>query len=260
MNVQATSDPAIEKLKKRASTMQVVGLMLWFIVLILFAYFIYRLAFAPRFRHVSVVGEGEAKAPPNEARLTVGVQTETADNVATAADNNAQRLSQVLRAIEAAAPGAEIETLAYNVYPVRDRDNQVTQYQVSNRAKVTLRGAEQVSKASAVLGAVVAAGANQIDGVDFGIDDETRKSLQAQAERSAVQNAYAKAFNLAQAAGNELGVAISIDEPEASAFGDGGAPQFRAMSFEADSVTPPPVRAPDEITVTRRIEVVYQLR
>lgn len=235
-----------------------IGTLLWLLALVILGYLLYRMAVAPRYRHVSVTGEGRVKGAPNVAYVTLGVQTESENNATNAAQQNATRLQQVIQAIGGPdSPQRSIETLAYQVYPVRDRDGNVTKYRVSNRARVTLRGEQVAQRVSEVVDQATRAGANQMNGIQFDLSESGREQLEAQAHQQAVHDGEQKAQLLAKSAGASLGEVISLQEPDT---GGGGGPQPRALMSAAADEAATPVHAPEHIEVVRRVEATYQLK
>ncbi len=87
----------------------------------------------------------------------------------------------------------------------------ITGYRVNNQVSVTIRKIEDLGK---ILDAVVAAGANNVYGINFGVDDPA--AFQQQARAAAVKDAQDKAGQLAKAAGVTLGKPMSISEGVAS--------------------------------------------
>jgi hypothetical protein len=126
----------------------------------------------------------------------------------------------------------DIQTVSYNVNPITQQPNQnatpaITGYHVGNQLQVTIRKIDDLGK---ILDAAVAAGANNIYGVSFGVANP--RPYQEQARTAAVQDAQTKAGQLAKAASLQLGMVLSLSEvavtpravPRAAieAFGLGG--------------------------------------
>jgi uncharacterized protein YggE len=80
-------------------------------------------------------------------------------------------------------------------------------YTATNNVEVTIRN---LDAAGVVLSAATGAGANQLYGLRFEIEDPS--ALQAEARKKAVEDARARAERLAQLAGVKLGPAVSISE------------------------------------------------
>jgi uncharacterized protein YggE len=119
-------------------------------------------------------------------------------------------------------------------------------YTATNSVEVTIRNLDTAGK---VLSAATGAGANQLYGVRFEIEDPS--ALQAEARKKAVEDARARAERLAQLAGVKLGAAVSITELDG---GGGPVPMF-AMAKAASAA---PVEA-GELTVTSTVQIVFAL-
>jgi uncharacterized protein YggE len=165
-----------------------------------------------RFATVTVLGHGSVTMRPDIASLSVGVSI-TKPDLAQAQSEAASVMTRILVAIRAAgALDDDIQTSYYNVYAIAKYDetgNQtgISGYQVSNQVQVTVRDLDAVNS---LLEDVVAAGANMIYGVTFGISDSTAAKSEARAE--AVADAKTRAEELATAAGLTLGPIVSMSE------------------------------------------------
>ena len=161
---------------------------------------------------VFVNGQGTVTVPPDTASVVVGVDVErpTLDAAQTEATEQQTAIIDAARAGGIAED--DIQTVNYSVNIVRDYDREgnpgpITGYQVSNQVNLTIRELDRVGD---VLDAVVAAGANNIYGISFYIEDPTAAASQARA--AAVRDARTKAEELATAAGMTLGRVVSISE------------------------------------------------
>ncbi|WP_437602083.1 SIMPL domain-containing protein [Sorangium sp. So ce590] len=122
-------------------------------------------------------------------------------------------------------------------------------YQVSNTVMVVVRNLDQVG---AVLDAAVAAGANNVWGISFGLDKTD--PLEAQAREKAIADARARAEALARLQGVSLGRVVAISE-----IVDQGpihAPRLAAASYAADMGTPV---SPGEVSFGTQVKVVYAI-
>ncbi len=119
----------------------------------------------------------------------------------------------------------------------------------SNTVRVTVWDLE---KAGRLLDAVVAAGANEVWGISFEIDQP--EALEAEAREKAAQDARARAEALAKTQGRMLGDVVSVSEN----VGGGDRPiPYMAKSADMGSFATPV--APGEIAVSMQLEVVYRL-
>ena len=160
-------------------------------------------------RVLTMTGHGSAEGVPDTVEISAGVtvQAPTAAQALTA--DNAQ-MTRVFAALKAmGVPERAIRTSDFSVspqYPSGGRQT-ITGYEVTNRVTVTL---DNVARLGAALDALVAAGANQMNGIVFSIRDSV--ALLTSARQAAVADATAKAQIYAKAAGVTLGPILSISE------------------------------------------------
>ena len=161
-------------------------------------------------RSMTVNGTGRITLVPDIATINIGVRTE-ADNVTDALHGNttqANAISDVLEAL--GVEEKDIQTSNFNVYP-SDQYNPMTgeiegqYFVVENTVNVAVRDLASLGE---VLSAVVEAGANNVYGINFSVED--REEAVAEARRLAIEDAKAKAEVIASDAGVELGDLISI--------------------------------------------------
>jgi uncharacterized protein YggE len=209
-------------------------------------------------RYVTVVGMGQVALAPDVARVHVGAET-TAESVSTAkADVDAQ-IAAILAALKAQGiADKDIQTSNYSIYYVREssapvlREDaaQVSQsgYRVSSTLRVTVRDVDAVG---AVLDAVVEAGANEVYGVEFTVDDETK--WQSEARAAAVTDAKARAEELAKLSGVELGNVLSISE----VIGTGTSP---VAMLSAERAVGGAGIAPGELEMSTQVQVTFAIQ
>ena len=120
-------------------------------------------------------------------------------------------------------------------------------YTATNNVEVTIRNLDLAGK---VLSAATGAGANQLYGLRFEIEDPS--PLQAEARKEAVADARQRAERLAQLSGVKLGPAQSITEVD----GGGSGPMPMYAAARADSSAPV---ERGELTITSTVQIVYSL-
>lgn len=164
---------------------------------------------------IVVSAAGEVRVSPDRATIHIGVQSRAA-TAAEAAAQNSRRQRAVIDAIKArGVPAEQIATMGFNVVPETryDREGQqaprTISYLVSNIVTVELRKIDQVGP---VIDAALAAGANQINSLNFGISNAD--SARREALASAVAKARADAEVMARAAGGGLGSLIEMQATE----------------------------------------------
>jgi uncharacterized protein YggE len=159
---------------------------------------------------ISVTGTGRVKAEPDVADINLGV-TKQADDAQTAADDAATTMAAVIAALQAAGVAdADIQTTTISLTPVYDYDDnppQIEGWEASNLVNITVRDIDSVG---AVVDAATGAGATNINGITFRVDDAT--AAEAEARAAAVADARAKADQLAEAAGVTIIGVLSMSE------------------------------------------------
>jgi len=203
---------------------------------------------------LSVSARAEASRVPDVASLSTGVVTQAADaNAALAA--NATQMNKVMAAIKAAGIAEkDIQTSGISVNPqYRYQDDQpptITGYQASNTVSIKVR---KIDKLGQVLDALVASGANQVNGPSFEIDQP--EAVYDEARRAALEQAQRRAGMYAKTLGMQVRRIVSISE------GGGFQPPQPMMMARAkayDSAESSPV-SPGETTLAANLDVVFEL-
>lgn len=198
------------------------------------------------------------KAKPDIANVGAGV-TSLAPTAVEAMQRNAREMDAVIARIKALGiAGDDIQTTGINLYAQYDYNQTLRKqvfrgYQASNQVSVTLR---KVADTGKILDALVAAGATDINGPSFSIDDDT--TAKAQARKAAMTRARDQAVEYAKMAGYS-GVRL-LEVSEAISYGRPMA--MNDIVVTAKSVAPPPVSSPVEpglvgtsVTVTVKYEM-----
>jgi len=163
---------------------------------------------------IEVTGEAHVEVPADLALLDFAVVTQ-AGSAAVAARDNAKRMEAVLAAVRGSAgDDARIETGTYSIRPLYAPEREAgvprtTGYEVSNVVHLRMTALARVGEA---IDAAVAAGANRVQRLAFGLaDDEAPRRA---ALRNAVVKARAKAESIAAALGLKSGAVHSVVEQE----------------------------------------------
>ena len=202
---------------------------------------------------LSVSSRAEARKAPDIATFSAGVVTQAADGNA-ALRQNAEQMNRVLAAIKAAGVAdKDVQTSGISLNPqYRYEENQpprITGYQASNTVNVKLR---EVAKMGKVLDALVASGANQVNGPSFGIDDP--EPLYDRARLDALKAARARAETSAGALGVRVRRIVSISVGGAAM----PSPMPRMAMMKAEAYDSTPVAA-GESSVSVNLDVVFEL-
>jgi len=178
---------------------------------------------------LDIVATGHVQRTPDIATISAGVVTQ-ASEAGKAMAANADRMAATIAALrKAGVADRDIQTAQVSLQPqYRYGDNQppvLTGYQVSNRVTLRLR---DLKNAGRILDALVAAGANQIDGPSFGLDKP--EAALDEARTQAIATARARAELYAKAAGLKVVRIARISET------DGGQSPIRPMPMMAMAV------------------------
>ena len=203
---------------------------------------------------LSVSAQADATRVPDVATISAGVVTQAADaNAAMRA--NADQMAKVMAAIKAAGIAErDIQTSGINVNPqYRYAENQapaITGYQASNTVSLKVRDIGNLGK---VLDALVASGANQVNGPGFEIDKP--EAVYDEARRDALKQAQARAQMYASELGLRVRRIVSIDE------GGGFQPPMPMpmMARAEKGVAYDTAVSPGETTLSANLSVVFEL-
>lgn len=211
---------------------------------------------APRVEgtRLDIVATGEARRTPDVASVSAGVVTQAA-NAGKAMADNAERMSTTIDALKKAGVAArDIQTQSLRLSPqYRYADNQppvLTGYQASNTVAVRLR---DLARAGAVLDALVAAGANQINGPDLSVDHP--EAALDEARTAALATARARAELYAKAAGLRVARIVTISESGTSEPSIVRPMPMMAMAKRAST----PVEAGED-TLAVTLNVIFDLQ
>ncbi|MBE2239907.1 MAG: SIMPL domain-containing protein [Caldilineaceae bacterium] len=208
-------------------------------------------------RTITVVGEGVVNMEPNVARTNIGVEVLRASVEEAAAENS--RIVDALLATLADLdiPSEDIQTSGYNVYaerygsggPVSDEE---VQYRVSNTVTVIIRDLDKVGE---VLDASIKAGANNIYGIEFLLDDAT--AVRSEARALAVENAKATAEELAMLNGVKVGKILAISEVVGGAGGFYNN-SISSLQIGMGGADRTPIQ-PGQLRLTMQLQITYEL-
>ncbi len=207
---------------------------------------------------LSVSGQGEARVAPDEATVRLGV-TRQADRAQQAQELVNESATKILAAMGRLGIRPEdISTSQLTLFPVyapqnpqREEEPKIVAYRASNIVSVRLTKLDLVGR---VVDAGLAAGANQVEGVHFGLRNDL--AAREQALKQAVAEARQKARTIAAALDVQLDRVIEVQESGVSImhpmFTGGGL----AMAREA---APTPV-SPGQVEVRAGVTIRYRIR
>jgi len=227
---------------------------------------------------ITATGEGSVFLKPDIATVSLSVRTQ-AVSLADATTENNEKSNKVVEFLKAkGVEEKDIKTIGYNVNPQYLYDNRpcpltyspdgaafpcppqrpprIASYEVTNSLQVKVRNLNNIG---AILDGATGAGANEVNGPSFSIDDETKVTEEARA--LAIDNAKENAKKVAAKLGVRLGRIVGFSESGngpypvyMEAFGKGAAATMDVAAPSVPSIQP----GENEVKVT--VSVFYEVR
>ena len=208
-------------------------------------------------RTITVVGEGTARIRPDIAQATIGVEI-ASSSLQEATTEAEERMESVLDALQSAGVAAtDMQTSGYNIWVERDfgpegmATEEQIRYRVTNNVLVTIRDLENLAT---ILGAAIDAGANNLYGVTFNLENPGEARSMARSE--AVQDARENAEELAGLTNTQIGRVIHVSEIVEQPVDVFSSVQAAPVA-EAGGAGP---ISPGELQVTERLQITYELQ
>ena len=212
---------------------------------------------------ISVSGTGIIKTEPNQAKVYLGVETQSG-NVTEALEENSLKMQSIIKAIKKLGiPKDSIETTYFSVYPIRDYEKSgedIIGYRASNEITVEL---QDLDKIGAVIEEAMNAGANKVRRIEFGLTEDKRRELKNEALKEACKDARTKADAIASGLGLKITRIATARESgtyvapyRAEVFGGEYA---MPVPTPAPKAIPPPIE-PKEVKVSATIDIAYECR
>ena len=212
---------------------------------------------------ISVSGTGIIKTEPNQAKVYLGVETQSG-NVTEALEENSLKMQSIIKAIKKLGiPKDSIETTYFSVYPIRDYEKSgedIIGYRVSNEITVEL---QDLDKIGAVIEEAMNAGANKVRRIEFGLTEDKKREVKNEALKEACKDARTKADTIASGLGLKITRIATARES-----GTYVAP-YRTEVFGGEYAMPVPTPAPkaisppielNEVKVSATIDITYECR
>jgi uncharacterized protein YggE len=204
---------------------------------------------------LDVVATGEVTRVPDIVRVGAGVVT-TAPTASGALQENARRMETMRQALRRAGIAErDIQTSQLNLHPDYRHDQngnqpQLIGYRATNEVTVRFRDIANTGK---ILDALVAQGANQINGPMLGIDKP--EGALDEARTKALAAARARAELYARATGKRVGRILLISE---GGGGMGPMPMYRDSAMAASAVSKTEI-SPGEQSLSVTLSVSFEL-
>lgn len=210
---------------------------------------------------LEVTGTASIEVAPDEATVTVGVDTEgeVAETVGT---KNARTMEAVQEAVEdLGLDEAELETSGYRLLPQTERVQrdgerirQIVGYRARNELRVTT---SEINRAGEIMDAAMGAGATRIRGVDFDLAD--RSAAREEALRQATKNAETEARVVAETLGVKLAGPTNVEIRSASVRPQRGMDRA-VVAMETEAAEPETPIEEGEVEIEADVRVRFELR
>ncbi len=206
---------------------------------------------------IEVLGEGRVDYDPDQATVVLAVTT-FGPTAQEATQVSAEKMTRVQAALARLGVEKEkIRTTGFRLEPhypddsdTRRRQPEPDGYTATNALLATV---DDIGSIGSVIDAAIDAGADRVDGLQFGLEDPA--PVQREALAAAVRNAREQAEVLAAAAGVQLGPIVRIGPPESPGFPQ---PYLAGAVFRAEAAPSTPI-APGTLTETRIVSVTYRI-
>jgi uncharacterized protein YggE len=211
---------------------------------------------------ITVQGTAEVRVDPEVSTVRLGVvaQGPTAQAAQERASRTAAAILAAVRAL--GVPASEVQTSSLSLEPLYpnnprqpDQEPRIVGYQATNTVAVRLDSIDSkaaMDKVGPVIDAGLHAGANRVDGIDFGLRDEG--PAQARALAQAVAQARQKAQAIAGALNVHLGEVLAAEEG-----GGEVVPRFAAQSFAKSAAGVATPVAAGQIAVSATVTLRYRI-
>lgn len=210
---------------------------------------------APGVTRLDVNVTGSAVRVPDIAIISAGVETRSTTAQGAIAANRKQMQSVVQALKKAGVADRDIRTSTISLhadYEYAERQSpRLTGYRASNMVTIRFR---DIATSGAILDALVAAGANQINGPNLDIDD--REAALDEARLDALKQGRERARLYAQALGLSNVSLVMVSEGGGSNVPP--MPMMRAESMDAGG--PPTQILPGEQDITFNLQMSFDLR
>ncbi len=205
-----------------------------------------------------VRGEATVFKPADQMELTVGVVTQDADSKKAVKDNN-EKMRQVLANLNTVGlDQQEYQTGRFRVIPIyRSVDDKsptgptISHYEVSNTIHIKT---QKLDLAEKIIGAVVQAGSNRIEQINFNINNP--QTYRSEVIHLATKNAISDAQALADAAQVSLIRVLSLSLDQAQSHPP--MPMMLAKMANADMSYDVPIEA-GQVEIHAAVNVIFEI-
>lgn len=202
---------------------------------------------------INVSGEGKIKVVPDQAMLTVTVETK-GNNAKEVKKINDEQMESVLKLLKKMnLPATDYKTQRVSLNPQYDYEKKKNTYNAQQTIEILLK---DLSKYDELMGGIVENGINRIDNVVF--QSSKLSQYQSEARKVAMKEAKLKAEDYVTVLGQKVGKALTITDNTQTYYPQPVFATMRKMEM-GDSAAPRETLATGEITITANVSVNFIL-
>lgn len=202
---------------------------------------------------VTVSGEGKIKVTPDQASITIAIETKGAKSADIKKDNDiaVEKVLQFVKKMK--LPKEDVLTQRVSLSPNYDYDKKKSSFVANQTIVILLR---DLSKYDELMEGLVDSGANRIDNVEF--KSSKLEQIQSDARKAAIKDAKKRAEDYVSVLGQKIGKAILITDSSQAYYPQ---PMFKAnWAMAADGASAPrETLAVGDIEITANVTVSFIL-
>lgn len=201
---------------------------------------------------INVSGEGKVKVVPDQAFISVSVDTK-GNNATDVKKQNDVVVEKVIQAIKKSnLPKEDVQTKRITLNPIYDYEKKKYSYSATQTIEILLK---DLGKYDAIMENLVDAGINRISNVEF--RSSKIEQYKSEARKQAMKEAKVKAEDYVSVLGQKVGKALTISDNTQVYYPQ---PMYSmAMDKSAESAMPRETLAIGEISVTANVNVSFNL-
>lgn len=201
---------------------------------------------------INVQGEGKVKAVPDQAFISISVDTK-GNKAADVKKQNDETVGKVIQAIKKYnLPKEDVQTKRISLNPVYDYEKKKYSYNATQTIEILLK---DLNKYDALTESLIDAGVNRISNVEF--RSSKVEQLKSEARKQAMLDAKKKAEDYVSVLGQKVGKALTISDNTQVYYPQ---PVMYEMKAMADSgAAPRETLAIGEINITANVSVTFFL-
>lgn len=200
---------------------------------------------------ISVAGEGKVKAVPDQAMISVSVDTK-GNKAADVKKQNDETVERVIQAIKKHnLPKEDVMTRRISLNPVYDYEKKKYNYNATQTIEILLK---DLNKYDGLMESLIDAGINRISNVEF--RSSKIEQYKTEARKQAMLEARKKADDYVSVIGQKVGKALNISD-NTQVYYPQPMYEMKAMAMDTGNAAPRETLAIGEITVTANVSATF---